>query len=151
VSARAGGPSTADARVARLVAWFEGLQRADLAGIDAIYTSDAFFKDPFNEVRGAADVGRIFGHMFDTLIEPRFVVHEVLVQGDGVFLAWDFVFRMQRAPEVEQRVRGASHLKLDADGRIAWHRDYWDAAEELYEKLPLLGALMRWLRRRLAA
>ena len=26
------------------------------------------------------------------------------------------------------------------------HRDYWDAAEELYEKLPLLGALMRWLK-----
>jgi steroid delta-isomerase len=27
------------------------------------------------------------------------------------------------------------------------HRDYWDAAEELYEKLPLVGALMRWLKR----
>jgi steroid delta-isomerase len=26
------------------------------------------------------------------------------------------------------------------------HRDYWDAAEELYEKLPVLGALMRWLK-----
>ena len=31
------------------------------------------------------------------------------------------------------------------------HRDYWDAAEELYEKLPVLGALMRLLRRKLAA
>jgi len=48
-------------------------------------------------------------------------------------------------------VRGSSHLKLAADGRIAWHRDYWDAAEELYEKLPVLGSLMRWLRQRLAA
>jgi steroid Delta-isomerase len=27
------------------------------------------------------------------------------------------------------------------------HRDYWDAAEELYEKLPILGGLMRWLKR----
>jgi steroid delta-isomerase len=27
------------------------------------------------------------------------------------------------------------------------HRDYWDAAEELYEKLPA-GRLMRWLKRR---
>jgi hypothetical protein len=25
--------------------------------------------------------------------------------------------------------------------------DYWDAAEELYEKLPVLGGLMRWLKR----
>ena len=46
-----------------------------------------------------------------------------------------------------QTVRGASHLKFAADGRINFHRDYWDAAEELYEKLPLVGSLMRWLKR----
>jgi steroid Delta-isomerase len=45
-------------------------------------------------------------------------------------------------------MRGCSHLKLSADGRIADHRDYWDAAEELYEKLPGVGALMRWFKRR---
>jgi len=28
------------------------------------------------------------------------------------------------------------------------HRDYWDAAEELYEKLPGIGAFMRFLKRR---
>jgi hypothetical protein len=32
--------------------------------------------------------------------------------------------------------------------RISLHRDYWDAAEELYEKLPWVGALMRWLKKR---
>jgi hypothetical protein len=31
------------------------------------------------------------------------------------------------------------------------HRDYWDAAEELYETLPLLGTLLRALRSRLRA
>ena len=38
-------------------------------------------------------------------------------------------------------------MKFAADGRINFHRDYWDAAEELYEKLPLVGSLMRWLKR----
>ena len=47
-------------------------------------------------------------------------------------------------------MRGASHLVLDPQGLIVLHRDYWDAAEELYEKLPVVGALMRWLRRRAA-
>jgi hypothetical protein len=50
-----------------------------------------------------------------------------------------------------QCIRGASHLRFADDGRIAYHRDYWDAAEELYMKLPLLGGLMRWLRKRLSA
>ena len=46
------------------------------------------------------------------------------------------------------RQNRGSHLVLDAQGRITLHRDYWDAAEELYEKLPGVGALMRWLKRR---
>jgi hypothetical protein len=37
---------------------------------------------------------------------------------------------------------------FDAQGLVTLHRDYWDAAEELYEKLPVVGALMRWLKRR---
>jgi hypothetical protein len=41
---------------------------------------------------------------------------------------------------------GGSHLVLDADGCITLHRDYWDAAEELYEKLPVVGRVMRWLK-----
>jgi hypothetical protein len=32
--------------------------------------------------------------------------------------------------------------------RIDLHRDYWDAAEEMYEKFPLVGSLMRWLKNR---
>jgi hypothetical protein len=42
-----------------------------------------------------------------------------------------------------------SHLELAADARVIYHRDYWDAAEELYENVPLLGGFMRWLKHRI--
>jgi hypothetical protein len=48
-------------------------------------------------------------------------------------------------------IHGSSQLQLAEDGRIAWHRDYWDTGEELYAKLPLLGVLIRWLQRKLRA
>lgn len=137
-----------DPQVARIVDFFEALAPADLQRIPAFYTPDAFFKDPFNEVRGSAAVTAVFAHMFEALDAPRFVVHEAVLQGDRCFLAWDFRFRMRRFRRDEQCIRGGSLLLLAADGRIASHRDYWDAAEELYEKLPLLGGLMRWLKRR---
>lgn len=137
-----------DPQVARIVDFFEALAPADLQRIPAFYTPDAFFKDPFNEVRGSAAVTAVFAHMFEALEAPRFVVHEAVLQGDRCFLAWDFRFRMRRFRRDEQCIRGGSLLLLAADGRIASHRDYWDAAEELYEKLPLLGGLMRWLKRR---
>jgi hypothetical protein len=106
------------------------------------------FKDPFNEVRGVSEIERIFSHMYVALDAPYFVVKDVLVQGDQCFLSWDFCFRFRRFSSDLQTVRGASHLKLDERGLITLHRDYWDAAEELYEKLPGVGVLMRWLKRR---
>ncbi|MGA8783711.1 MAG: nuclear transport factor 2 family protein, partial [Polaromonas sp.] len=72
-----------------------------------------------------------------------------VVQGAQCFLTWDFLFRFRNFQQGStQTVRGASHLVLDAQGLITLHRDYWDAAEELYEKLPVVGGLMRWLKKR---
>lgn len=139
-----------DPRVDRLIGYFESLAPAELARLADFYTDDATFKDPFNDVQGVSAIRRIFEHMFASLDEPRFVIREVVVEGQQCFLSWDFVFRMRRFDRGEQTIRGGSHLRLAADGRVAMHRDYWDAAEELYEKLPVLGALMRWLKRQAA-
>lgn len=140
-----------DPRVHEIVTLFERLAPADLPRLAEIYAPDARFKDPFNDVQGVAAITRIFEHMFKALEAPRFVIRDTLVQGDQCFLSWDFAFRLRRYGGAEQVIRGASHLQLARDGRIAVHRDYWDAAEELYEKLPVVGALMRWLKRRVNA
>lgn len=137
-----------DPRVARIVEAFETLTPADVARLGDFYAMDAAFKDPFNEVRGVPAIQQVFTHMYVALEAPRFVIHDVIVQGDQCVLTWDFLFRFRRFRSDLQTVRGASHLKLDAEGLITLHRDYWDVAEELYEKLPAVGALMRWLKRR---
>jgi steroid delta-isomerase len=135
--------------VARIVHFFEALQPADVTRMGEFYTAEAWFKDPFNEARGLAQVQRIFSHMYETLDQPHFVVTGQLVDGAQCFLTWNFVFRFKRfSPDAWQTVRGGSHLQLSRDGLIESHRDYWDAAEELYEKLPAIGSLMRWLKRR---
>lgn len=137
------------AAVAGITRWFESLTPQSVGQLAAFYTADARFKDPFNEVRGVPAIARIFEHMFEALHEPRFIVTQQLVDGTQVFLVWEFRFRFKRFDTVtEQVIRGGSHLTLAEDGRISEHRDYWDAAEELYEKLPGLGVLMRWLKRK---
>lgn len=142
-------PADPRAAVQRIVDFYETLSPAALADLGALYTDDARFKDPFNEVHGVPAIRGIFEHMYVNLHAPRFVVTQRVVDGDQCFLVWEFRFRFRRFDtHTEQVVRGGSHLRLAADGRISDHRDYWDAAEELYEKLPLVGGLMRWLKRR---
>lgn len=136
------------AGIERIVSLFETFAPADVQRLREYYCDDAYFKDPFNEVRGVEPIQRIYAHMFDALDEPRFVVTQQMAQGAECWLAWEFQFRYRTImKDRTQVVRGASHLLLAADGRIRSHRDYWDAAEEVYEKLPVIGWVMRWLKR----
>lgn len=137
------------AAVDRLCTYFETISPRSVARIGEFYTADARFKDPFNDVRGIPAIEQVFAHMFESLHGPRFVVTSRIVDGTQCFLVWEFRFRFKRFDtSTEQVVRGGSHLVLSADGLISDHRDYWDAAEELYEKLPVVGSFMRWLKQR---
>lgn len=141
-----------EAALERIVRFYESIAPADLDRLESLYAADARFKDPFNEVTGVPAIRRVFEHMFEQLAAPRFVVRERILQGDSAFLVWDFDFELRTGrPAGPMRIRGGTHLRFDVDGRVVLHRDYWDAAEELYEKLPLIGAAMRWMRRRGAA
>lgn len=135
-----------------LIDFYQALTPESVARFGNFYAEDAYFKDPFNEVRGLPAIRRIFKHMFDQVEEPRFTVIEKVDAGDTALLVWEFSFRVRRFGLAQALLlRGVSHLRLDAAGKVAYHRDYWDAAEELYMKLPLLGGLMRTLQRALAA
>jgi hypothetical protein len=132
-----------------IVTYFETITPETVSRVHELYTPDAYFKDPFNEVRGVKHIEHIFTHMYTALDKPRFIITTKIVDGLNCFLVWDFKFYMKNYNKTtEQTIRGGSHLVLNEEGKIVSHRDYWDAAEELYEKLPVVGALMRCLKKR---
>ena len=144
--------ATTEVATQRLITLYEQFSPAHLFMLDAYYAPDAHFKDPFNDVYGVLAIAQIFAHMFTTLNQPRFTVTQRILQGNQAFLAWELRFQMRRwRPQVEQCIHGATWLCFDVEGRVVQHRDYWDAAQELYEKLPVLGRLMRWLRQSASA
>lgn len=140
---------SASTRLDQTIAAFESLTPASVAELGRIYSPSVRFIDPFNDVKGLAQVQAIFRHMFETLTQPHFVVTGKVVDGDQCFLLWDFHFRFRAfRRDVAQTIAGTSHLRFDSDGLITLHHDYWDAAHGLYQAMPVLGSLMRWLRRR---
>lgn len=132
-----------------LATFFETLSPQSVSQLHMFYDAEARFKDPFNEVQGLPEIERIFRHMYVALEQPHFLVTGQVVDGVQAFLTWEFRFRFKRFDtSAWQAVRGASHVVFNEQGLVTLHRDYWDAAEELYEKLPVVGGLMRWLKKR---
>jgi hypothetical protein len=135
------------ARFDELAQWFETLTPETLKKIDQIYAPDATFRDPFNRVCGSDSIRLVYQHMFEQLVEPRFVIITKLIQGPAAFMTWQFLFNLRGKAYV---IEGGTHFSIDDLGLIVEHRDYWDAAQELYEKIPLLGSVLRALRRKLS-
>lgn len=136
-----------ESRIAHYCSWFETLSPESLANIDTIFTPDARFADPFSDVRGTKHIARIFTHMFERAPGALFVVHERAFSGSTWFLYWEMSFTTKGGKP--WRIEGTSRVTLAADGRVAEHVDYWDAGKQFYEHLPLLGPVLRLVRRRL--
>lgn len=144
---------SADHRAAldRLVDRYTHLRPDSVAQLGACYAPEAHFRDPFNDVVGVPAIERVFAHMFAQVDAPRFVVSGRFLDGEEAVLLWTLHFRSARLGPGEHVIRGASHLRFDAQGRVLWHEDHWDAAGQLYGRLPFVGALLRRLARRFSA
>lgn len=133
--------------LARHLAWFAALSPASLAQIDQVYAADARFRDPFHALQGREAIQAVYARMFRDLTQPRFVIGEVVQQGGRAFVSWDFHFALHGR---QLQIHGGTLFRLDAAGLICEHIDYWDAAEGVYEQLPVLGWLLRRIKRRMA-
>ena len=134
--------------IQRVIEQFENISPNTIDSLVTLYSEDAFFKDPFNEVKGHAKIKHIFTHMFTQVNNPRFVIKNTLENGSQACLIWEFIFQLKQSPNLDQAIRGCTWMTFNEALLIIEHRDYWDAAEELYEKIPVLGGLMRWLKKR---
>lgn len=125
--------------------WYEKLSRESLDDIKKFYADNVFFKDPFNEITGREKVRHIFVEMFEQLEEPRFKFIDKIEQDGQIFVTWDFHFSVKKK---KMTIHGSSHLKLDEQKKIVYHRDYWDVGEELLLKIPLVKSIYGVVRRK---
>lgn len=44
---------------------------------------------------------------------------------------------------------GATHLRFNQQGEVVLHQDFWDSGRGVYDQIPLLGGITRYVRSRL--
>lgn len=141
-----------DPRTATLDAYcrlFEGLSPERLDELRQLCTADIRFVDPFNEIVGIERYEALYAHMFRHVEAPRFAVTDRAVGARSGFIRWRFTGRF-RGRDVA--IDGVSEVLFDpSTARIAAHVDHWDAAGQVYARLPVVGVGIRALRRLFAA
>jgi hypothetical protein len=133
----------------KITQFFENLTQAtSIDSFSTVYDDEVKFKDPFNEVVGIQAVHEVFGHMYRNLDNPRFVIKEYVDKENIAYVKWEFLFTFKNENN-QNAFEGVSRLEMNASGKVIRHIDYWDAAEHMYEKMPLIGTVLRYIKRKI--
>lgn len=143
------------ARSTRIRAIFNAMGKDTLHLVDEMYARKVHFEDPFHRVDGREALRDYYRKMYDGVQSIRFDFDAETASANELVLYWTMTFE-------HPRLRGGKAISLpgcsrlvfvddadDADrGKVCLHRDYFDAGALLYEHIPLLGRVVRFLRER---
>jgi hypothetical protein len=153
--ARGSGPAPdsagAKAGIARFRELFSDLTEESIrAQLREVYAAEVYFNDTLKEIRGVDALEAYMLESARAVESCRVLVDDVASSEGNFYLRWRMEIRFRRFKRgVPTRSIGVSHLRLDDDGRVALHQDFWDAASGLFEHVPVLGYGIRAIKSRL--
>lgn len=112
--------------------------------IRALYAESFHFNDTFVIMN---DIEELVPHMVRTAknVELTTVdIHEVIKTDTDYYLKWTMHMKFTALGKAVDSVSmGISQLRFNQEGKLTFHQDYWDGAENLYEHLPLIGRFVK--------
>jgi hypothetical protein len=139
-----GTPQDADTVAKRFLAAYSDLRAPDLQErIEGLYAKDIYFNDTMTTLRSR---DALIEYLKSTANRVQVMKVEMLgssSSGNDVYLRWfmHLEFRAGWRRAATDTV-GISHLRLDENGRIVLHQDFWDKAEGIFREVPFVGALI---------
>ena len=126
---------------------YQALNKNNLASLKEVYSDNVVFTDPMHEVQGIVALTAYFEHLYHNLDHCHFHILQVIEQDGQACIVWQMEFAHQKIKKGQPIVvEGASHLQFSE--KIDKHRDYLDLGQMLYEHLPLIGPIIKTIKKR---
>jgi len=121
-----------------------------LAKVRHVYAENAYYFDTIKEVNG---IDAIEAHLLRTLkaMESNTLeITDVAVSGGNYYFRHvaNIKYKAFKKGQVF-RSYAITHIRFDETGKVILHQDYWDSASGIFEHIPVLGGMIRFLKRRI--
>ena len=94
----------------------------------SLYAQDVFFQDPLNKFRGIKKYKAMIGFINTFFIAPKMDLQAINRVGDTIEMEWVLSWNTPLPWKPRIAIPGWSELKINADGLIASHIDYWNCS-----------------------
>jgi hypothetical protein len=116
-----------------------------------VYAAGVYFRDPFKEIHGEPELEAYLLRTSKAVAEFSMDWRDVAEHDGDYYFRWIMSLKLKRDGKNEppNLTTGISHVRFGPDGRVIFHQDYFDAGAFLYEKIPVLGSEIRFIKKRI--
>jgi hypothetical protein len=114
-----------------------------------VYAKDAYLNDTLVTHHGPEAIMAYFLETADTMSSYEVTIDDIASSGPEHYIRWTMVFSapgLNGGKPVESC--GVSHIRLNGEGKVVMHQDFWDAGTNIYGQIPVLGGVIESIRRR---
>lgn len=116
------------------------------------YTPDAYLDDTLVVHHGVTDIQSYFIQTSNTMTSYHVTVDDVARSGSDYYVRWTMVFTAPALSDGKPcHSVGISQIRFDPQGKVGFHRDFWDSGNNFYAHLPVVGGAVGYVRKRLEA
>lgn len=135
----------------KFVSFYTDLASMRAEELASIYSQDVTFIDPIGKHQGIASVEAYFSKLLENAKHCQFTIQSKMTTNSGEHLVvWTMEYK---TPKMNKgniiKVEGLTLLKIRKD-KISFHRDYFDLGQMIYENVPLLGRIIKRIKRSLS-
>ncbi len=94
----------------------------------SLYADDVVFKDPMTQFQGVQRYQQMIGWMARWFTDIRLDLHAIEQDDDRIQTRWTLSWTSPLPWNPRIRISGWSELRLNSQGLIASHIDYWDCS-----------------------
>ena len=117
------------------------------------YHPNLIFKDPLGTIKGREEMIKYYLNLYQNVIDIRFEFKDSTSNNNSHMLSWIMYLKSKSLKSGEEiKLEGVSHLKFDPKTNlVTYHRDYFDMGAFIYEHIPVVGSLIRYIKRKLSS
>jgi len=114
------------------------------------YSEDAFLNDTLVTHRGAAEIEAYFVQTSQAMTHFEVSIDDIARSGPDHYVRWTMIFAAPALSKGEKiHSTGISQVRFTADGKVAFHQDFWDSGENFFGRAPVAGGIIGIIRKRL--
>lgn len=138
--------------IARAKKFFNDLNQETMDLVDDFYDQDVVFKDPLVSFDNRQSLKNYYKGLYHQVNFIRFTFENEMVSKYKCSFSWTMEMSCGLNKGEPMLVDGISTIRFGGkEGKVVYHRDYYDMGEFVYERIPIVKNVVKFIKKKMLA